>query len=192
MLRTLPQTCERGLLLRLAAVVAFTLLMIISAKVSIEFGGPVPFTLQVLVVLLSGMVLGARDGALSQLAYVVLIASGLPYDARGLGTVALFGPTGGYLLGFIAAAFVTGFFVERAGKRLWQRWLAGVVGIIVIYFYGMLMLYAYLNATLPDGYSFTGAWSAGVTPFIGLDLLKAFIAAGLTEGVRALINRQTS
>lgn len=182
MLRTLPQTRRPTLTVRLAAVAVFTLLTVLSARVTIEIG-VVPFTLQVLVVLLSGLVLGGRDGALSQAAYVALIAAGLPLDARGLGTAALFGPTGGYLFGFIAAAAVAGLLVERSAARLWQRWLAGVVGIGVLYAVGVTQL------KLFTGLDWTAAWTAGAAPFLLADLTKAMIAAALAEGGRRALAR---
>jgi biotin transport system substrate-specific component len=182
MLRTLELTRTDNHLLRMAAIACFTILTIVSAKISIEIGA-VPITMQVLVVLLAGMVLGARDGALSQMSYLILIAAGLPYDARGLGTAALFGPTGGYLIGFVAAAFVAGWIVEKAGARLWQRWVAGVAGVAVIYSCGMIVL------KLVTGMTWDAAWTAGVAPFLLLDAIKALLAAGLVESGRALLMR---
>ncbi len=180
MLRTLPQTRAKSDFVRLAGIALFTILTVISAKISIETGNPeVPFTMQVLVVLLSGMVLGARDGAGSQLAYILLIAANAPVDTRGIGAAALFGPTGGFLIGFVVGAFVAGWLVERAGQRFWQRWLAGVAGILVIYLFGASHL------LLWTGMDLRTAYQVGVQPFIALDLLKAFIAAGLVETARS-------
>jgi biotin transport system substrate-specific component len=199
MLRTLPapaQINERTW--RLAGIVGFTLLMALAAKISINIG-PVPFTMQPLVVLLAGMVLGARDGAASLLTYLLLVAVGLPLDARGLGTAALFGPTGGYLVGFVVAAFVVGLLVERASndKRkgtadeaprlnvvLLQRFLAGLVGVAVIYLFGVTHLSLYL------GRDFMAAWQTGAMPFLIPDAIKALLAAGLTESLRLTLNRQ--
>jgi len=184
MLRTLPQTRDYTTISRLAGAAIFTVITILSARVTVEIG-IVPFTMQPLAVLLSGMVLGARDGMLSQAAYVALIALGLPFDARGLGTAALFGPTGGYLVGFIAAAGVTGLLVEKGTARLWQRWLAGVIGVVVIYVFGVLVL------KLHAGMDWSAAWTAGVAPFMLPDLGKAFIAAALAEGGRKLLMQHT-
>ena len=183
MLRTLPQTRDHSLLIRLAGIAVFTLLMIASAKMKIEIGLPVPFTMQVFAVLLAGMVLGARDGAASMIGYLGLIAIGLPFDARGLGAVALFGPTGGFLIGFVAAAFIAGYLVERAGARLWQRWLAGVVAIVTIYSFGVVFLSLYMGMDLQ------AAWAAGGAPFFAVDIAKAIIAAGLMETGRSLLMR---
>lgn len=180
MLRTIQLTRTDNQALRLAGIAVFTLLTIISAKISIEIGA-VPFTMQVLVVLLSGMVLGSRDGAASQLAYISLIAVGLPVDARGLGAIAFFGSTGGYLLGFVVAAFVAGWLIEQGAEKIWQRWLAGIMGIAIIYAFGVPVLKIVL------GLDWTTAWSTGAAPFIVLDLIKALIAASLVEGSRALL-----
>lgn len=180
MLRTLERTREQSQLYRLVGIAVFTVLTIIAARVSIPLE-PVPFTLQPLAVLLSGMVLGWRDGLLSQAIYVGLIALGLPLDARGVGSAALVGPTAGFLIGFIAAAGAAGWLVERGGKRVWQRWLAGVVGIMVIYLCGVVVLKAV------TGMDWSKAWDAGVAPFIVPDMAKALIAAGLTEGGRRLL-----
>lgn len=182
MLRTLPQSREYTLIQRIAAIAFFTALTAVAARISIP-ADPVPFTFQPLAVLLAGMVLGWRDGALSQIAYVALIAVGLPLDANLRGSLALFGPTGGYLIGFIAAAAVAGLLTERGTKRMWMRWLAGVAGIAVIYAFGVPVLMAV------TGMDFATAWAAGVAPFIAFDLLKALIAAGLTESGRALLLR---
>lgn len=193
MLRTFPapsQMAERTW--RLVGIVGFTLLVALAAKIRIEIG-PVPFTMQPLVVLLAGMVLGWRDGLLSLLAYVALIAVGLPLDTRGLGTAALFGPTGGYLIGFVAAAGVVGFLTEliesqkrkpSLNRALGLRWLAGLVGVAVIYLFGVMHL------TLYTGNDFGAAWATGAAPFLVPDAIKALLAAGLTESIRMTLNRQ--
>lgn len=182
MLRTLPDPALQRQSARLAGIAVFTLATVVAARLAIPLE-PVPFTLQPLVVLLAGMVLGARDGAFSQIAYVALIALGLPVDANMRGSSALLGPTGGYLIGFIAAAFVTGLIAERAGTRLWGRWLAGVAGIAVIYAFGVPLL------ALTRGLTLEQAWAVGVAPFLAADLVKALLAAALTEGSRALLLR---
>lgn len=184
MLRTLPIKRKNDLTLRFAGIAFFTLLTIVSARISLEIGQPVPFTMQVFAVLFSGMILGARDGALSQVAYVALIVAGMPVDARGLGSAALFGPTGGYLIGFIVAAAVAGYLVERSGARLLERWLAGVAGIAVIYFFGVVHL------SLFTGRDLAQAWSGGAAPFVAFDLIKALIAAALVEGGRFYLQSQ--
>jgi biotin transport system substrate-specific component len=182
MLRTLPQTREWSITYRLVAVVAFAALTAIAARISIPMQ-PVPFTLQPLAVLLAGMVLGARDGMLSQLLYVALIAAGLPIDANMRGSAALFGATGGYLVGFVVAAFVVGWIVERGGMRWVVRLLAGVAGVAIIYAFGVPVLKSV------TGMEWAAAWAAGAGFFVLMDLVKVVIAAALAEGGRALLAR---
>jgi biotin transport system substrate-specific component len=182
MLRTLPQTRDQSLIYRLAGIAVFTVLTIIAARVSIPLD-PVPFTLQPLAVVLSGMVLGWRDGLLSQALYVALIAAGLPLDAKGIGSAALVGPTAGFLIGFIGAAGVAGWLAELGGKQMWHRWSAGIIGMLVIYVVGALVL------KTVTGMDWSKAWNVGVAPFIVPDLVKALIAATLTEGGRRFMIR---
>lgn len=183
MLRTLPQTRDYSQLQRAVAILIFTGLTAMSAQFEIRLGGLVPFTLQVLVVLLSGMVLGARDGMISQVLYVGLLRLNLPIGAGAAGAAALLGPTAGYLLGFIPAAGVVGFLVEKSGPHFWLRWLAGVAGIVVIYVLGVIGLLPFVGSDL------NAAWVNGVAPFIVVDLAKAIIAASLAEGGRAALMR---
>lgn len=173
MLRTFSQWHETTLTRRLLGVGLFTLITVVSARITIPLD-PVPFTLQPLAVLLAGMVLGARDGALSQLAYLGLIAVGLPVDANMRGQAALFSATGGFLVGFVAAAFVAGWLVEHSGQRLWQRWLAGTAGVLVIYLLGLPVL------MLVSGLDLGTAIAVGAAPFFVPDMAKAAIAAALT------------
>lgn len=185
MLRTLPQTRDFGLAYRLAAVAVFTLLTAVAARIAIPTE-PVPFTLQPLAVMLAGLVLGWRDGALSQLGYIALLAAGLPFDARGVGAAALVGPTGGYIFGFVAAAAVTGYLAQTGANRLWRRWLAGVAGVAVMYAIGLPFM------KVVTGLDWQAAWLAGAVPFILPDLVKAIIAAALSEGGRAWLLRGMS
>lgn len=185
MLRTLSITKDWSLSIRIAGIMFFTLLTALGAQVEIWFGGPVPFTLQVLIVLLAGMVLGARDGALSILAYLGLIILNLPVASGGAGAAAMSGTTAGYIIGFIPAAFITGWLVEHSADRTWQRWIAGIIGVLVIYAFGIPVLY---NVTGAE--SWQQAWMWGGYPFLGLDIIKALIAATATEAARQILMRQ--
>jgi biotin transport system substrate-specific component len=179
MLRIISPAREWMLAQRLLAAAAFTVLTALCAQIEVRIGEFVPFTMQVFAVLLAGMVLGARDGALSQIAYVLLIRLNLPVGAGGAGAAALSGPTTGYLIGFIPAAFVVGWLVERGAHRAALRWLAGLVGVAIIYAFGVPVLASVAGLSLAD------AWAAGVVPFVGVDVAKAALAALLTEGSRA-------
>ena len=157
----------------------FAVLTALTARISIPLPfTPVPITLQVLAVLLSGLSLGAWAGAASQLTYLAAIAVGLPLTAKGLGGIAAFlSPTAGYLFAFAPAAFVVGA-LARPG---WRTWLAMLTGIGVIYLGGASWLAIWL------GGDWGKAWSLGVAPFVGVDLAKAIVAAAVVNGARRWI-----
>jgi biotin transport system substrate-specific component len=132
---------------------------------------PVPITLQPMLVVLAGMWLGPAAGAASMALYLVAGAVGLPvFTPIGApGIARFFGPTGGYLLAYPAAAWVAGALNRRASTLL-TRSLAAIAGMVVIFFGGLAQL------TLLNG-SVTRAIQLGITPFAALDLVKAFFAA---------------
>ncbi len=146
----------------------------------------VPFTLQVFAVLLVGAVLGARAGALAQLVYLLLGAAGVPVFAHGrAGLPVLVGPTGGYLWSYPLAAFVVGWAADRAADRkgFLRSGAAGmVVGIGCIYALGVVGLV--LSGAAP---TVGHAVRIGVVPFVWFDLLKAALALGVADRIRAVV-----
>ncbi len=162
----------------IALAALFTALMALSAFVTIP-AGSVPFTLQVYVVLLTGLVLGARVGALSVLAYLILGLLAPVYAGGASGIGALFGPTGGYLFGFIGAVIVTGFMAGTGRRTLPRLLIASVAGIVPIYALGAAWLAWQLDLSAGT------AVLTGIVPFVWLDVLKA-VAAALTA--RALVS----
>jgi biotin transport system substrate-specific component len=182
--KTLPVYFNQTTWRSVAAVMAFAAITALTARITIILPfTPVPITCQTLAVVLAGLVLGARGGAWAQVAYLGLLTTGLPVDARGLGPAALLGPTAGYLLGFVPAAFVSGWLAERLFWRgWWGPFVAALAGVIVIYMVGVSWLAVML-----------GSWSQaglnGIAPFILLDLGKAAIAAAVAESGRRLVGR---
>jgi len=162
----------------LATAALFTAILAASALVAIP-AGSVPFTLQVYVVLLTGMVLGPRLGLLSVLAYLALGLVAPVYAGGASGLGALFGPTGGYLFGFIGAALVCGLIAGTGEQRLRRLLIAGIGGLVPIYVLGPVWLALQLDLTTDV------AVLTGIVPFVWLDVLKA-VAAGLTA--RALVS----
>ncbi len=129
-------------LVRAAAILIFTALTALSARITILLPfTPVPITLQVLMVLLAGLTLGAKDGALSQIIYVAVVAIGVPADAQGIGAAVFASATAGYLVGFIPAAFISGWLAEKGarGHRGWS-FIASLIGVAVIDFSGTVWL----------------------------------------------------
>ena len=168
-------------------VVAFSLLTALAAQIAIP-GGPVPITAQTFVVLLTGALLGSRLGAMALIVYLIEGASGLPFFAQGQGGIAvLLGPTGGYLVAFPAAAFITGAFAENGwDKRFWTAVIAMAVGSIVILLAG-LAWYSLLTRTSP-----LIAFQVTVLKFIPGDIIKILAAAAALPAGWSLLKRKAS
>lgn len=171
---------------------------------------PVPLVLQNFFVLLLGLVFGANLGAASVALYLFIGILGLPVFAGAKGGFSSFmGPTGGYLVGYLASAFVTGLFayprpaiekpipekpdipagdsckIHHRKKRLFFRDLgAALGGIFVIYAFGVPWL------KLRFGFDWEKALGAGLLPFIPGDILKAVAAAVIAPGIRTLLSEE--
>jgi biotin transport system substrate-specific component len=155
----------------------------IGSRIAIPFW-PVPVTLQVFFVLLCGVTLGRKWGALAQAEYVGAGAIGLPVFAGGkAGLAALLGPTGGYLVGFIAAAYVTGWLAEILAGRRGGLPAATIAGAATIWLCGWAWL-AVWAAAGGESAPLRAAFAWGVVPFLAVDVGKAIAAAALG---RALI-----
>ena len=161
------------LLQSLAVVVLGSLLLTVSAKIEIPLQ-PVPFTFQTLVVLSLGVVFGPTLGLLTVLAYLAQGAMGLPVFAgtpeKGIGLAYMLGLTGGYLIGFAVAAYVTGWLARAKWDRnVITMALAMLVGNAVIYAFGVLHLSSLIG--------FDKAVEFGLKPFIVFDAIKIAAAA---------------
>lgn len=169
----------RSLAADIALVATGAALTAVAAQISIP-ASPVPFTLQTLTVLLVGATLGSRRGAISMALYALLGVIGLPVFAplsdgsHATGMAAVAGATFGFVIGFIAAAFVVGLLAERA-------WSSHAVKMFVTYAIGSLVIYAFgipvLSSVATKG---DLAVAAGImVPFLIWDAVKAVIAATL-------------
>lgn len=136
---------------------------------------PVPISLGSLAVYFVISVLGMKLGTLSVIIYILLGLVGLPvFGGFTGGPGTLFGPTGGYIIGYIFMALICGFFVDKFGSNILFHILGMVLGTIVLYFFGTVWL-AYQAS-----YTFWQALAAGVLPYIPLDSVK--LALGLLVG----------
>jgi biotin transport system substrate-specific component len=167
---------------RAFAVLTFTLLTAFSAHASVPLPGtPVPVSLQTLVVVLSGLLLGPGLGATAQVLYIAAGAAGLPVFAAGMGVPYLFGPTGGYLLAFPAAAAIAGAVAVYARGAGAQRTLvlaaAAVLATSAVYAGGWSQL------SLMTGDPGT-AFRLGVLPFLLGDTAKIVVAVILANRLR--------
>jgi len=139
---------------------------------------PVPVTGQVFGVLLSGVVLGRWYGGMSQGIYAGLGALGMPWFA-GLngGIEVLTGVTGGYIIGFVAASLIIGWFAEGHGRSFKRTLILMLIGIAVIYLFGVVQL------SLVMGVGMQKAIELGALPFIAVDVYKALIAATIATAI---------
>jgi len=146
--------------------------LVIGLCAQVAIGWPVPVTGQTFAVLMAGALLGARRGSLCILAYIAEGAVGLPVFAMGRsGVLVLKGPTGGYLVGFIAAAYIAGLLAERGwDRRVGTTILAMVLGNVAIYVFGLLWLCCLMGVNKT-------VLTVGLYPFIGGDFLKIVLAA---------------
>ncbi len=168
-------------------VVAFSLLTALAAQVVIPIG-PVPITGSTFAVLLTGALLGSRLGAASLIVYLFEGAIGLPFFYGGHGGLAhLFGPTGGYLFAFPAAAFITGAFAENGWDRRFLTAVAAMaIGSLVILAAGWAW-FAIITSSSP-----LVAFRVGVMNHIPGDVIKIFLAAAILPAGWALLNRKAS
>lgn len=171
--------------MRLGSMLFLTALTAVAAQVSIHLPiTPVPLTLQPIVVLVGSAALGARLGASSQLLYLFLGIMGAPVFAaspilpQGFGR--LLGPTGGYLMAYPVAAFVTGYLAERGfDRRYLTSLLAMFAGLITLFAGGVVWLAFFIAG--PIGLS--AALETGLYPFVLPDLIRVCIASGVLPAV---------
>lgn len=168
-------------------VLGFSLLMALSAQIAFPIG-PVPITGQTFVVLLTGALLGSRLGAITMIVYLVEGASGLPFFSSGSGGLAhLLGQTGGYLVAFPAAAFITGAFAEHDWDRRFPTAVAAmVIGSLVIMLSGWSWFAILTNTSMAATFKLT------VLPFIPGDIIKILLAAAALPAGWALLKRKAS
>jgi biotin transport system substrate-specific component len=144
---------------------------------------PVPITMQTFAVLLVGSALGPARGAVSLSLYLVLGVAGLPVFANNASGSLLDLPTGGYIIGFVAASIVVGWFANLAwDRRVLKTILSFSIGSLVIYAFGVPWLAASLDLDLGT------ALMVGLVPFLIGDALKALLAAGVLPGTWKLIS----
>ena len=164
-----------------------SLILAISAKIKVPLE-PVPITMQVFVILAMGAILGSKLGAATVLLYLAEGATGLPVftgtPEKGIGLAYMMGGTGGYLLGYVAAAYAVGWLAERGWDRtFFTSGVAMVAGIALIYIPGVLWLGSLFGWDKP-----ILEW--GFYPFIMADLAKAGLAMALLPLTWKLFGKQ--
>jgi biotin transport system substrate-specific component len=159
----------------------FVALIAVGAFIAIPIG-PVPIVLQNMFVLLAGLILGPVWGLACVAVYLIIGLAGLPVFAGGTsGLGKLFGPTGGYLLGYLPCVFITASVSKGLGKKPAFDILAMVLGSLIVYGTGVPWLKAV------TGMSLEKAIMAGMVPFLIGDALKIVAAAFLAKALRPLM-----
>ena len=166
-------------------VIGFSLLTALAAQVVIPIG-PIPITGQTFAVLLTGALLGSRLGAITMIVYLIEGASGLPFFSGGhAGLLHLMGPTGGYLIAFPAAAFITGAFAEHGWDRKFLTAAAAMaIGSLVIMLSGW-MWFSLVMRTSPELTFFIT-----VLKFIPGDMIKVALAAAVLPSGWKLLRKR--
>jgi biotin transporter BioY len=163
----LPNTKNLSLIKDIVLILGFAVLTGLAAQFKVEIGA-VPITMQTFVVLLSGILLGSKKGAASQIIYLLMGLSGLPWFARGGGLGYILSPTFGYILGFILASYLVGLLIEKGwGKKIKTIIFVLLIGEAAIYLFGILWLAKFVG--------FNKALTFGFYPFILGDFLKLLL-----------------
>jgi len=160
------------------------ILLVLSAKSQVPFW-PVPMTMQTLVVVLLGVFLGAKLGALTVGLYLAEGVLGMPVFAnspeRGIGVSYLMGPTGGYLVGFLLAAGVTGFLTARGLTR-------SVLGSVIALTAGHGIIFALGLAWLATLIGWEAAIASGFLPFVAGTVVKVLLGASVIKAHTVMTN----
>lgn len=148
------------------------------------------FTLQVLFVAMSGVLLGSKWGLLSQLTYILLGLVGLPVFVSGGGLSALLRPTFGFLLGMAAMSCLVGFIVERRGAKFSTICWACALGLVPLYAIGLPYMHLILTVYLHVGQTIWDTVWGGMLIFLPWDILKIVITAALCVKLYPALRRQ--
>jgi biotin transport system substrate-specific component len=168
-------TKEPAALQKTLWILAGVTILSFAAQLSIPMQ-PVPLTFQSSAVVLMGMIFGARQSAYMVLAYLITGLCGLPVFAEySAGPQVFAGPTAGYLIGFLPAAYLSGYLIEHGWSRnFFTRFLAAMAGASVIFLLGVTFLT-----------KFTGGWQAayllGAAPFLVSEPVKLAVVAAVTS-----------
>ena len=160
----------------------FTALMAVLAQIAIPLPiSPVPFTLQVFGVLLAGVILSPKAALLSVFCYLLLGAAGVPVFAAARGGLqVIFGPTGGYLLGFLPGIFFLSKMTESKGKNNFMLATSMLLFVMIVYTCGAIQL------SLVMKLDFKQTMLAGVIPYIPFDLVKILATIPLANRLKEL------
>ncbi|MBE3094119.1 MAG: biotin transporter BioY [Actinobacteria bacterium] len=197
---SIPAAESQSKTAKISYTLVFAMLMAISANAFVYLPfTPVPITMQVLTVLISAIALGSRLAFLSQLQYVLAGLLGAPVFAGfKSGLSVILGPTGGYIMGFLAAAFIAGYIYENnivgSVTKSFSMFVSCVAGLLLIYTCGFIHLYGFIYMTAKTAGLldiFEKTLKLGVIPFAIIDFLKILIIINLDKvfRIKALLKK---
>lgn len=164
-------------------IAVMTAVMCVLGPISIPTG-VVPISLTPFTVFLTAYILGMKKGTVAVTIYVLLGMAGVPvFSGFQGGVVKVLGPTGGYIIGFILMALISGAFIDRFYKKIYMQVIGMAIGLVVCYTFGTLWLKFQANMPL------AAAIAAGVFPFIGLDAVKMVLAIAIGRPVRGALTK---
>lgn len=174
---TATKTNSKFTIQQIAMIAVMTAVTCVLAPLSIPIG-PVPISLTNLVIYFSLYLLGWKLGTLSYVIYLLIGLVGVPvFSGFTAGPAKLFGPTGGYLIGFIPMAIIAGIVIDKFSQR-WIQILGMIVGTAICYAFGTAWF------CIQAGYTVSAALAVCVIPFIPADLIKMVIAMIIGPEIR--------
>ncbi|MFP3154487.1 biotin transporter BioY [Lachnospiraceae bacterium ZAX-1] len=161
-------------------------ILCILAPISIPIPiSPVSITLGLFAVVMAGILLGKWQGLLCVAVYILIGMVGMPVFSNYSGGIQkIAGPSGGYLIGYLALVWIVGFFVEKFPSKIYMYFVGAVIGTVLCYAIGTLWMKVLLNLT------FVEALMMGVIPFIPLDMVKIILAVLSCYPVRKTLKKQ--
>ena len=182
----LPDKGAARLASQFALAVAGTLILTLSAKTKVVLG-PVDMSLQTLAIMLIGAAFGMRLAVATLILYLAQGAMGLPVfqstPEKGIGLAYMVGPTGGFLIGFVAMAAIAGWAADRGFDRNPFKFFGALLGAEAVL---MVLGFAWLAVLIGPEKS----WQFGVAPFIVPDLIKVALAAAVVPAVWSILPRK--
>lgn len=167
----------------------FTALMIVGTFIRIPFPF-LPVTLQTFICALAGMILGPRLGALSMTVYMLLGLSGVPVFTGGGGFTYIFKTSFGFILGFIAGAYVIGAVSKKLGRAVfWNNVKAMMAGLFTIYTVGILYMLLIMRVYLGNQDAGLLLIIYGNLPYLAKDAVLFIIAAGISGSIIPRLNK---
>lgn len=146
-----------------------------------------PLTLATLAVYIASIILGWKFATVSVIIYILIGAAGVPvFSNFGSGFQKIIGPTGGYLIGYIAVTLIAGWFADRFERKVVFHVLGMILGTAALYFLGTAWMGYSLNL------SFKAAVTAGVLPYIPLDIIKIAAAAAIGYPIRIQVRKMAA